>query len=400
MIKIDKLNTLSERERLYFDIMSSGNSLYLRGKPGMAKSAIGLSISKKLGIKYLDKRLSQIDETDIGLYPVLTDSYNKLEKITRLKKIGALTEEEYDKLKLPLIENIKENKQTDILHFAIPEWAFNSNLEPTIIHLEELNRASVHVRNAALQILNERQIGDLKLNDNVFLMSSGNLGEEDGTEIDEMDLALSNRLVIVDHNMPYDEWIREFAEKYVWKVIVDYIKSHPLEYYKLPNEREIRYATPRSWTNLSKFIEYKWGKNPDLNVIINFLLLNGRYFIGDSITGFIRYCQDMTNINLNDILNRWDNIKDEVKEFNRSRISELITNLKHLDLKTLNDYQIDNILRFLDSLQRNDDEVTSYLIHLLDNTNDNNFKLNNKILSHFKSKMNQIKKYISSSSLK
>ena len=31
--------------------------------------------------------------------------------------------------------------------------AFKSNLKPTLIHFEELNRASQHVRNAALQIL-------------------------------------------------------------------------------------------------------------------------------------------------------------------------------------------------------------------------------------------------------
>lgn len=397
-MKIDsnKLITLSDRERLYFDIMASGNSLYLRGKPGTAKSAIGLSIANKLGMNYLDKRLSQIEETDIGLYPVLTDSYKKLEKITRLKKLNALTEDEFNKLKEPLIENIKDDKQTDMLNFAIPEWAFKSNIEPTIIHLEELNRANIHVRNAALQLLNERQIGDLKLNDNVFLMSSGNLGEEDGTEVDEMDLALSNRLIIVDHNMTYDEWIKEYAEKNVWTVIVDYIRSYPGEYYKLPNEREIRYATPRSWTNLSKFIKYKFGFNPDISQVIDFLIMGGRYFIGDSITKFVRYCQDMTIINLNDIMNRWDDVKNDVKEFNRYRISELISDLKHLDLRPLKKYQIDNILNFLDSLERNDDEITSYLIYLLDNTNDNNFDLNSKIFNHFKSKMNQIKKYISS----
>lgn len=109
MIQIDKekLKKLSERERLYLDIMMSGLSLYLRGKPGTAKSAIGVSISNKMDIKYVDKRLSQIDETDIGLYPVLDDAYKKLEKLGKLKEYGFLSEEEFEDLKKPILENIK-----------------------------------------------------------------------------------------------------------------------------------------------------------------------------------------------------------------------------------------------------------------------------------------------------
>ena len=389
------LKKLSKRERLYFDIMDSGNCLYLRGKPGMAKSAMGLSMTKKLGIRYIDRRLSQIDETDIGLYPVLNDAFTRLEKIGRLKELGFISEEEFDELKVPLIRTIKEG-QIDLLHFAVPEWAFNANTEPTIIHLEELNRANVHVRNAALQLLNERQIGDLKLNEDVFLMSSGNLGEEDGTEVDEMDLALSNRLVIVDHDLPYEEWISEYAQYHVWSLIIDYIRANPIEYYKMPNEKELRYATPRSWTNLSKFITHKWGKDPaELPEIIQFLLDNGKSFIGHSITSFVKYCQDVSNININDILIRWDEVKKEVQGFNRARISQLISNLRYLDLKPLEEYQFNNMLKFLDSLKGNEDELTAFIIHILDTTNEENYTVNMKIIQHFDKKVQEIRRYTS-----
>lgn len=394
-IEKNKLDKLSEREKLYFDIMNSGNCLYLRGRPGTAKSAIGKSISEKIGVKYIDKRLSQIDETDIGLYPVLNDSFSKLEKLYRLRKIECLTKEEFDELKVPLLKNIKDGN-IDLLNFAVPDWAFNSNVEPTIIHMEELNRASVHVRNAALQLLNERQIGDLKLNENVFLMSSGNLGEDDGTEVDEMDLALSNRLVIVDHELSYEEWISEYAKYHVWDLIVDFIRSNPGEYYKMPNNNEIRYATPRSWTNLSKFIIYKWGKGTrNFEEIIPFLLKNGRYFIGNSINDFIRYCKNISDININDILNKWDDVKNEVQEFNRARISEMINNLKYMELNVLVDKQLDNMLKFLDSLKGNEDELTSFIIHILDSTNDKNFTINSKIINHFDEKVKKLREYTS-----
>lgn len=390
-----KLNKLSIRERLYFDIMNSGNCLYLRGRPGTAKSAIGKSMTEKLEIKYIDKRLSQIDETDIGLYPVLNDSFSKLEKLGRLRKLEYLTKEEFDELKTPILKNIKEG-QVDLLHFAVPDWAFNANVEPTIIHLEELNRANVHVRNAALQLLNERQIGDLKLNDNVFLMSSGNLGEDDGTEVDEMDLALSNRLVIVDHELSYEEWISEYAQYYVWDIIINFIRANPGEYYKMPNNNEIRYATPRSWTNLSKFITYKWDKDTrNFEEIIPFLLNHGRYFIGNSITDFIRYCKNISDVNINDVLNRWNEVEKEVSEFNRSRISELMSNLRYMDLRPLKEHQFDNMLKFLDSLKGNEDELTSFIVHILDSTNENNYTINSRIIQHFDKKVKELRTYTS-----
>ena len=254
------------------------------------------------------------------------------------------------------------------------------------------------MRNAALQLLNERQIGDLKLNEDVMIMSSGNLGEEDGTEVDEMDLALSNRLVIVDHDLPYDEWIEEFAQYHVWSIIIDYIRANPAEYYKLPNEKELRYATPRSWTNLSKFIVLKFGKDPqDLKqTVIPFLLEYGKSFVGNSVSSFVRYCQDISNININDILIRWDEVKKEVAAFNRARISELITNLRFMDLKPLDDSCFTNLLKFLDSLKGNDDELTSYIVHILDSTiTEEDFNTNIRIIQHFDAKVKAIRKLTS-----
>lgn len=388
-INESKLNKLSERERYYLDLMMSGNTPYLRGRPGTAKSAISLSITQKIGIKHIDKRLSQIDETDIGLYPVLNDAYDKLKKLKELRELEYIIQEEFNTMKIPLLETIKGG-QIEILKFAIPDWAFESNLEPTLIHLEELNRANVHVRNAALQLLNERQIGELKLNDNVLLMSSGNIGEADGTEVDEMDLALSNRLVIIDHELPYDEWIEQYAQYHVCPLVINYIMANPSEYYKLPSENEIRYATARSWTNMSKFMTYVLGKDPKPLETIDLLMKfsAGKGFIGDSITGFMRYCKEMSDVNIDDILNKWDSLKDKVKDFNRARISELISNLKYKDVCKFEEHQMRNAIKFLTSLQGNscDDELTSYLVHILDKTNESNFEAHTPIVRAFEDK--------------
>ena len=151
----NRMNTLTEMEKTYFQVMwAKYGVLNITSKPGVAKSAIGKSIADKMEFKYRDIRLTMVDETDVGLYP-------------------SVSEIELD------------GQMIKCLDFVVPRWAIEANKQPTIIHFEELNRASQQVRNAALQILLERQIGEFKFNDNVLMMSSGNLGDEDGTDVEE-----------------------------------------------------------------------------------------------------------------------------------------------------------------------------------------------------------------------
>ena len=217
----EKFATLTAKEKKYFSVMwGKSGVLYITSKPGVAKSAIGRSIAAKMGFRYMDLRLSMVDETDVGLYP----SVNEVDS---------------------------DGSKVKCLDFVVPRWAIEANKQPTIIHFEELNRASQQVRNAALQLLLERQIGiDFKFNDTVLMMSSGNLGDEDGTDVEEFDMALNNRLVHMPHSLSVDEWITGFAEKNVHRLIVSYIKTHPEQIYKV-SDNSRAYATPRSWTFLS-----------------------------------------------------------------------------------------------------------------------------------------------------
>ena len=68
------LQTLTKKERKYFSIMwAKYGVLNITSKPGIAKSAIGRAIAEKMGFAYSDLRLSMIDETDIGLYPNVSE---------------------------------------------------------------------------------------------------------------------------------------------------------------------------------------------------------------------------------------------------------------------------------------------------------------------------------------
>jgi hypothetical protein len=333
---IKGIETLSTREAKYFNIMKAQSGvLYIKSRPGEAKSTIARSIAKKLDMQYMDIRLSMVDETDVGLYPVL---------------------ETYD--------NGTVKKQ--VLSFATPLWAEVSNERPTIIHFEELNRAPLAVRNAALQILLERSIGTtFKFNKEVYMIASGNLGEEDGTDVEEFDNALNNRLWHVKHVISADEWLNEFANKLgkhidgveepvpnVIPSICGFIRNNPEMIYVKPKETNgvsaPAYATPRSWTFLSDFIYDMLGEEyTNLQKVKDVVSEYATYTVGTSSAALVRYLDETMNITVNDILNNFSGVEGRLENANRDKFSELLSGLRERRLEDLKEHQTQNLIKFL-----------------------------------------------------
>jgi hypothetical protein len=356
----EKLSLLTPKERKYFSVMwAKYGVLNITSKPGVAKSAIGKSIAEKMGFRYMDIRLSMVDETDVGLYPNVS-------------------------------EVDVDGKMVKCLDFVVPRWAIEANKQPTIIHFEELNRASQQVRNAALQILLERQIGtDFYFNENVLMMSSGNLGDEDGTDVEEFDSALNNRLVHINHTLAVDEWIGDFATANCHKLITSFIKAHPEQMYKTSDNSKA-YATPRSWTMLSEFIVCNYGMDASPREFLPLLKEVASGYLGNSAMKFVQYCEDMLNISIQDVLNNFDGIKKDLEKYNRDKNSELIQSLKEIDITKLTEKQLANAVKFLKNV--GDDEKTAYLLYILDNITDvTNPKLK-KFLLEFDELLRTIKK--------
>lgn len=379
-----RLATLTKKQLLYFQMMMpKAGVLYIQSKPGIAKSATARAIATKMGMQYMDIRLSMVDETDVGLYPSVGEMSMVIDGVEAMVKV---------------------------LSHVVPEWAVKANNKPTIIHFEELNRASLHVRNAALQLLLEREIGiNFKFNENVLMLSSGNLGEEDGTDVEEFDNALNNRLIPFQHSLAYPEWVEDFAKFHINPTILSFLNANPEKLYVNPTENCISYATPRSWTFLSEYIFTNFGSyvtdekgevvmdeygNPKKNwgSVKNWLPSLGqvgRSYLGDTITKFLRYCEENINVSIWDILDRFKELEKEIKDFNRDRKSELLVNLKDIDVESLQPKQIDNAGKFLKMIDA--DERTGYLLHMLDNK-DVNQQQTKRLLLNFKEELKKIRK--------
>jgi hypothetical protein len=341
---------LTSKELKYWKMMKPKSGvLFLQSAPGLAKTAVIETIANKLGFQYLDLRLSQMDETDIGLFPKLDG---------------------------------------DTVSHAVPEWAKLANEKPTIIVFEELNRARESVRNAGLQILLERRIGyKFKFNSEVYMCATGNLGAADGCSIEEFDSALWNRLLPIEHTLNIKEWEEGFAKENVYEPILGFIKTHPDHFHKSPSENFKQYATPRSWTFLSDRIK---AEASSILEAIEICIEDGLSYIGASNIPFIRYLEDQSLLNIKNVIEDFDKYQDQIKNLNRSKKSELMQELKSIKASDLKyQKQVNNIIKLLNLVH--EDERMAYLLHLIDNEIDDSSLNVNKnvkaILNNFKDDM-------------
>jgi MoxR-like ATPase len=312
-------------------VRAQSGVVMLKGKAGVAKSATCKGIADNVIIdgeplQFLDLRLSQMDETHFG-FP-----YRKPR------------------------ENAKSGDTTEVMHYALPRWFEEACKRPTLINFEELNRCSQDVQNAALEILNERTLHGRKLPDHVYMIATGNMGEEDGCSVQEFDNALINRLILIDFDMTFPEWCEYYANDNVTDLIISFLKEHTQHYYTATDKIEMGkpFATPRSWTNLSRLIEDLDSIEEIKDMVEEF----GFSFVGTSATvSFVTWLNEALTISLTEVLAG----TDKVGKLSRSEINKIIQDIErdYLTVEKLNVKQIYNLVKFFEPVEQ--DLVTSYI---------------------------------------
>jgi hypothetical protein len=329
----EKEKSLTSKEMRYWRMMKARSGVpYLRGPVGTAKSAISETIAKKLGMHFIDLRLGSADETDLGAYPfVIKDETSGVHYVEHLANA----------------------------------WAIEANNKPTIIAIEEVNRTRKAVQDAALQLLNERRVGNVRLNENVFLIASGNIGDEDGTEVADLDAAANNRLFHIKHTLTLKEWKDGFANENILPDLLSFLDGNASFLTEQPklNAAEITsaaFGTFRSWTNLNNYIVVN-----NLNLMNDVDILEV-FDIGCAVVGvggatkLKKYLLDRTQINLNTILTKFDEVEKAVLGLGRIQKSDLLKELHKVNIFELPEAKYQNALKFICTID--DDELAGELL--------------------------------------
>lgn len=200
-------------------------SVLIRGPHGIGKSQLAFQLGDHLGYPTIDRRLAQMTEGDV---------------------IG-----------LPKIDD-------DITRFLPVVWFKQGCDRPTVLFLDEINRATPEVMNAAFQIVLDRELNGLKLHPDTRVICCVNDSAE--YSVNEMDPALLSRFYVTDLEPTIDDWVTwatEIANPRIDPVLVDFIRKEPDNWWHR-GEREPGgvYPNPRSWERVDKILRHA-GMEPN-----------------------------------------------------------------------------------------------------------------------------------------
>jgi len=338
LIKTAK-SVLTSKEFTLFQIMNArAGTLYIEGHPGGGKSALPRSIAKKLKFRYIPIDCPAAEEVDLGLFP---------------------------------------KAEGDVVKLLVPEWVpkvmtttKSENYQGVIISFEEMNRNN-RLINGMLNILNERRMGHKIYFDNapvpIFFCATGNLGEEDGTVVEDLDSAQAGRLIRIRHEIKglegLKEWETAFAgvttverpEGEVIPMIRTYLHKNPANIRPLTEKNNVGVILDsRRWTFFNEAIVRNLGYNVNHETLRDFTTQMGKYYLGDSYAlDFLKYLDDNVRFTVQDV------VQGKATKADRDNAAELVAQILGLDFHALSKTELKNLITFIKTL---DAEVRTALI--------------------------------------
>lgn len=200
-------------------------SLCAWGSPGIGKSQVIRQAAKTAGYGVIELRAAQIDSVDVRGLPAV------------------VTEEDGTKVSI----------------WTRPGFFPRPGTGPTVLFLDEINRAAPATQNALFQLLDQHRIGDHVLPDNVVTVGACNR-ITDGGGVQQMPAALANRYVHLDVEPSLPEWCSWAAGAGINPLLVAFLNYRP-EHFNAFDPKARSFPTPRSWSFVDRILSRKHGAN-------------------------------------------------------------------------------------------------------------------------------------------
>jgi len=213
---------------------------------------------------------------------------------------------EYDSSDIKGLPNFKDGKET--IEWKIPFWAKFLTLENSdgIVFFDEINLATPLVISSVYKIIYDRIVNDSKINKNWFIVGAGNR-EEDRAFTHTLPAPVKDRGGEVELISPnVDDFTNWATQHEIDNRIIGFVNFKPTTLMNVDFNNNQKYTTPRGWERVSKLI-----KDNKLNNNFELICCSA---IGEGIAReFIAFCKIQKKLNLNEIINNPQKIKD-IKE--------------------------------------------------------------------------------------
>lgn len=188
----------------------------LEGPPGIGKSSIVRSVTEKLGMDMIDIRAVLLDPVDLRGVPSVKDG---------------------------------------LTHWNPPKFLPQKGCNPTVVFLDELDKAPGLVQAALLQFTLDRRIGEYVCPDNVVVVSAMNR-QKDRAGSQKLNTALANRFIHLTLEADKEEWKKWAVQSEIHQYVRAFIDFKPGSLMDFdPSRPGAAFASPRSWEFASRALK-------------------------------------------------------------------------------------------------------------------------------------------------
>jgi hypothetical protein len=299
-------------------LLPETTSVLLRGPHGIGKSQVVRAISRivssntRQSLELIDRRLSQMTEGDI---------------------VG-----------LPSTDG-------EVTRFNPPDWFKRACVSPCTLFLDELNRATPEVMQAAFQIVLDRELNGWKLHPATRVFAAINHSAE--YTVNEMDPALLDRFWTIDLTPTVEDWL-DWArgDGGIHSTLVDFIAAND-KWLDTPKATEPGKVAPsrRSWERLSNAL-VSAGVADDPNNALFYPMCLG--YVGPEATiAFHSFAKTIDNqVSGKDVLDMYPKVKSKIAKLGQEKQNIVIEKVAEHIKKAgaLTDKQGPNLAAFMKDL--------------------------------------------------
>jgi hypothetical protein len=303
-------------------------SILLRANHGVGKSKVVRQV-----VALLRKKVADAKVVDMSKYKDLKDFLQVTDR-----RLSQMTEG--DMVGLPSTDG-------ECTRFNPPDWFKRACTEPMALFLDELNRATPEVMQAAFQIVLDRELNGWKLHPQTRVYAAINNAAI--YTVNEMDPALLDRFFVVDLNPDLKEfclWARNTDPEQggnLHSFVPDFIESttkHTGESWLYPPKNAEAggvHPSPRSWEMLNNALVYaEVMDHPEQEIFYHMCM----GFVGvEASIAFRDYCKSVDNrIKGEEIVNEYhtDRIKSKVARLGQGRLNDLVDKVADHVIKNVN----------------------------------------------------------------
>ncbi len=289
--------------------------ILLRGRHGVGKSCVVYQTAAALGLPVVERRASQMTEGDL---------------------VG-----------LPVVDG-------ECTRFNPPDWFKQAYNEPVALFLDEVDRATIEVRQGIFELTDSRKLNGYALHPETLIFAAVNGGEHgEQYQVGEMDPAELDRWTVFDVEPTVEDWL-DWAKGNVDGVIWDFINQNRghLEHVGDFEPNKV-YPSRRSWDRLNECLgAAAFLSDENRKGSLSTIYELGCAFVGFEAAVALRdFCEKYERqVTVEMILNEGQ--LDKVAEFGINDHSALVEKMEASEVfkNKLSEEQIENLGRYFIAL--------------------------------------------------